>query len=105
MLSAVDFEGTASSNNGADDEPAKRPELITGIHCFVAMAELTVILDEILSIFFTLSSVVQLRTVTGEHIIDISNRIEQKIVNWRATYLDHILVQRFFPDVTGKESR
>jgi hypothetical protein len=105
MLSAVDFEGAASSNGGPADEPVKRPELITGIHCFVAMAELTVILDEILSIFFTLSSVVQLRTVTGEHIIDISNRIEQKLVNWRATYLDHILVQRFFPDVTGKASR
>jgi len=104
MLSAIDFEGAASNGN-PEEQSVKRPELITGIHCFVAMAELTVILDEILSIFFTLSSVVQLRTVTAEHIIDIADRIEQKLVNWRATYLDHILVQRFFPDVTGKASR
>lgn len=103
MLSAIDFEGMTAETGGGEDEP-RRPELTTGIHCFVAMAQLTVILDEILSIFFTLSSVVQLRTVSGEHIIDISERIEEKLVAWRATYLDPILIQRFFPDVTGKKS-
>jgi hypothetical protein len=102
MLSAIDFEGMTANNGAVEDEP-RRPELTTGIHCFVAMAQLTVILDEILSIFFTLSSVVQLRTVSGEHIIDISERIEQKLATWRAMYLDPILVQRFFPDVTGKK--
>lgn len=102
MLSAADFEGMVASNGVSEDEPSRRPELTTGIHCFVAMAHLTVILDEILSIFFTLSSVVQLRTVSGEHIIDVAAEIERKLVTWRATYLDPILIQRFFPDVTGK---
>ncbi|EXJ76682.1 uncharacterized protein A1O5_01190 [Cladophialophora psammophila CBS 110553] len=65
------------------------------------MAALTVILNEILSIFFTISSVVSLREVSGEHIINIAERIESDLAVWRATYLDQILTQRFFPDVTG----
>ncbi|OQV00676.1 Fungal specific transcription factor domain-containing protein [Cladophialophora immunda] len=97
-LTAADFEEATSGSPG---EGAKRPELVTGIHCFVAMAELTVILNEILSIFFTISSVVSLREVSGEHIIDIAERIESELSTWRSTYLDQILTQRFFPDVTG----
>ena len=98
LLTASDME---SPNGG---ESAKAPEMITGIHCFVAMAELTVILDEILSTFFTISSVVSLRKVTGEHIIDIFDKIEHKLELWRSTNLDQILTQRFFPDVTGELS-
>ncbi|KIW71965.1 hypothetical protein PV04_00191 [Phialophora macrospora] len=98
MLTSEDFEDTSG---GAGNDSVKRPELITGIHCFVAMAELTVILDEILSVFFTVRSVVGLRAVSGDHIIDIFNRIWHKITVWHSTYLAHILTQRFFPDVTG----
>ena len=101
ILTAADFEATVPNDKEPDYESIHRPELLTGIQCFVAMAELTVILDEILSIFFTISSVVQLRTVSGEYIMEISNRTEQKLLNWRATYLDQILAQKFFPDVTG----
>ena len=32
----------------------------------------------------------------------IADRIETKLDNWRAAYLDPILTQRCFPDVTGK---
>jgi hypothetical protein len=99
MLTASDFE--IPTGEPGHDSP-QSPELITGKHCFVAMAALTVILDEVLAIFFTISSVVKLRDVTGEHIIDISNRIDQKLGIWRSTYLDQVLTQRFFPDVTGK---
>jgi hypothetical protein len=98
ILTTLDFE-TIAGESGY--ELAQTPELITGKHCFVAMAALTVILDEVLSIFFTISSVVNLRKVSGEHIIEISDRIDQKLDVWRSTYLDQILVQRFFPDVTG----
>jgi len=63
---------------------------------------LTVILNEVLLIFFTISSVVSLREATGQHIIDVADRIEAKLENWRAECLDPILRQRFFPDVTGK---
>ncbi|KIX92450.1 uncharacterized protein Z520_11770 [Fonsecaea multimorphosa CBS 102226] len=97
-LTESDFEEASSSSSEAG---AKRPELVTGIHCFVAMAALTVILDEILSIFFTISSVVSLREVSGEHIVDIAERIESGLDVWRSKHLDQILIQRFFPDVTG----
>ena len=100
MLTATDFED--AHPDSSDDDAARRPELVTGIHCFVAMAELTVILNEVLSIFFTISSVVRLRETTGEHIIETADHIEAKLENWRATYLDQILTQRFFPDVTGE---
>lgn len=99
MLTALDF---ASISGGHEQDFAQSTELITGKHCFVAMAALTVILDEVLSIFFTISSVVNLRKVSGEHIIEISDRIDQKLDVWQTTYLDQILIQRFFPDVTGK---
>lgn len=99
MLTASDFE---AAQGDAPDDSTQPPELITGIHCYVAMAELTVILDEILSIFFTISSVVSLRKVTGEYIIDISDKIEQKLEMWRSRFLAQILTQRFFPDVTGE---
>ncbi len=99
MLTASDFEDVHPDPSG---DGARRPELVTGIHCFVAMAELTVILNEILTIFFTISSVVRLREATGQHIIDTADQIETKLENWRATYLDQILTQRFFPDVTGE---
>ncbi|KIV82859.1 hypothetical protein PV11_04928 [Exophiala sideris] len=98
MLTASDF-ADCDPNSGTDNP--RRPELATGIHCFVAMAELAVILNEVLLNFFTISSVVKLREVTGQHIIDIADRIEAKLDNWRAAYLDPILTQRFFPDVTG----
>jgi len=98
-LTLSDFEEATSSSPEAS---AKRPELVTGIHCFVAMAALTIILDEILSIFFTISSVVSLREVSGEHIVDVAERIESELDIWRSTYLDQILRQRFFPDVTGE---
>lgn len=98
MLTAFDFETTAGEPN---HDLAQTTELITGKHCFVAMAALTIILDEVLSIFFTISSVVSLRKVSGEHIIEISDRIDEKLEIWRSTYLDQILIQRFFPDVTG----
>ncbi|KAI1609864.1 fungal-specific transcription factor domain-containing protein [Exophiala viscosa] len=98
MLTAADFEDCDPESRG--DQP-RRPELATGIHCFVAMAELAVILNEVLLNFFTIGSVVKLREVTGQHIIDIADRIEAKLDNWRAVYLDPILSQRFFPDVTG----
>lgn len=99
MLTASDFEDAYPESS---DDATRRPELVTGIHCFVAMAELTVILNEILSIFFTISSVVRLREAPGEHIIDTADQIEGKIQNWRAAYLDQILTQKFFPDVTGE---
>jgi hypothetical protein len=99
MLAATDMQ---SPTDGPDSDLTQTTELITGKHCFVAMATLTVILDEVLSIFFTVSSVVQLRDVTGEHIIETSNRISERLDIWRSTYLDQVLVQRFFPDVTGK---
>jgi hypothetical protein len=98
MLTALDFETTAGEPN---HDLAQTTELITGKHCFVAMAALTIILDEVLSIFFTISSVVSLRKVSGEHIIEISDRLDEKLEIWRSTYLDQILMQRFFPDVTG----
>lgn len=98
MLSPSDFEDT---NDASNEQVTKRPELTTGIHCFVAFAELTVILNEILSIFFTIKSVVDLREVSAEYITNIHDRIEQQLEMWRATYLDQILTQRFFPDVTG----
>ncbi|KIW16763.1 hypothetical protein PV08_03953 [Exophiala spinifera] len=98
MLTAADFEDCKPDS--AEDQ-LERPELVTGIHCFVAMAELTVILKEVLAVFFTLSSVVRLREATGEHICDIADRIEAKLENWRATFLDQVLTQRTFPDVTG----
>lgn len=97
MLTAADFEDADLSLS----DP-KRPELVTGIHCFVAFAELSVILNEILSVFFTVSSVVNLREVTGDHIIEIHDRINNQLEIWRGTYLDQILSQRFFPDVTGR---
>lgn len=99
MLTASDLETTIGESGHDSAQPT---ELITGKHCFVAMAALTVILDEVLAVFFTISSVVSLRKVTGEHIIDIYDRIDQKLEVWRSTYLDQILIQRFFPDVTGK---
>lgn len=99
MITASDFEDVYPESA---DEATRRPELVTGIHCFVAMAELTVILTEILSIFFTVSSVVRLRDASGEHIIETADQIEAKLENWRAAYLDQILTQRFFPDVTGE---
>ncbi len=46
-------------------------------------------------------STVRLREATGEHIIDTADRIEAKLETWRAAYLDQILTQKFFPDVTG----
>ncbi|KIW47277.1 hypothetical protein, variant 2 [Exophiala oligosperma] len=98
MLTAADFEDC--SLDSAEDQ-LRRPELVTGVHCFVAMAELTTILKEVLAAFFTLSSVVRLREATGEHICDIAERIEAKLDNWRATFLDQILIHRTFPDVTG----
>lgn len=98
MLTPADFE---DADDNATDQLTKRPELTTGIHCFVAFAELTVILNEVLSVFFTISSVVSLREVSGDHITNIYDRIEQQLEMWRATYLDQILTQRFFPDVTG----
>ncbi|EXJ78379.1 hypothetical protein A1O1_08779 [Capronia coronata CBS 617.96] len=100
MLTASDFE---DCNPDSGNDAAGRPELVTGIHCFVAMAELTVILNEVLAIFFTISSVVSLRDATGEHIIALSDSIEAKLESWRAVYLDQILTQRFFPDVTGEK--
>jgi hypothetical protein len=63
---------------------------------------LTVILNEVLLIFFTINSVVGLREAKGQHIIEIADRIEAKLDHWRAAYLDPILTQRFFPDVTGE---
>jgi hypothetical protein len=74
----------------------------TGKHCFVAMAALTIILDEVLATFFTISSLVSLRKATDELIIDISNTIDQKLGLWCSTHLDQVLIQRFFPDVTGE---
>lgn len=99
MLTAADFE---DCNPDSHEDQLGRPELVTGIHCFVAMAELTVILKEVLAVFFTLSSVIRLREATGEQICEIADRIEAKLDNWRATFLDQILTQRTFPDVTGK---
>ncbi|KIW90675.1 uncharacterized protein Z519_08458 [Cladophialophora bantiana CBS 173.52] len=75
-LTASDFEEATS---GSSDAEAKRPELVTGLHCFVAMTAFTVILNEILSIFFTISSVASLREVSGEHIINIAERIESDL--------------------------
>lgn len=98
MLTALDFETTTGEHN---HDSAQTTELITGKHCFVAMAALTVILDEVLSVFFTISSVVSLRRVSGEHIIEISDKLDEKLEMWRSTFLDQILIQRFFPDVTG----
>lgn len=99
MLTSSDFEVATGES---DHEPAQTAELMMGKHCFVAMAALTVILDEVLATFFTISSVVSLRKATGEHITDVSNRIEQKLELWRSTHLDQALIQRFFPDVTGE---
>jgi hypothetical protein len=98
MLTEADFEDCGPD---AVNGKTGRPELITGIRCFVAMAELSVILKEVLSIFFTLGSVVSLREVTGEHIIDSFHHIEANLDKWRAAYLDQILGERIFPDVTG----
>ncbi|EXJ80590.1 hypothetical protein A1O3_06872 [Capronia epimyces CBS 606.96] len=98
MLTVSDFEDC--DPDSASNKP-RRSELTTGIHCFVSMAELTVILNEVLLIFFTIGSVVSLREATGQQIIDIADKIEVKLDNWRTEYLDPILMQRFFPDVTG----
>jgi hypothetical protein len=92
-LTASDFEVPT----GEQANELAQMTVKTGKHCFVAMAALAVILDEILATFFTISSLVSLRKATGELIIDISNTNDQKLELWRSTHLDQVLVQRFFP--------
>lgn len=99
MITASDFEDEISKSG---ENYTKPRELITGIHCFVAMAELTVILNEVLSVFFTISSVLRLRDVSGGHIVEVADKITTKLDHWRSTYLDQVLTQRFFPDITGE---
>ena len=92
MLAATDFEGLDNAN---------RPELVTGVNCFIAMAELSIILNEILDAFFTIGSVVKLREVAGDHIVQLHDKIEHDLGMWRQAHLKQILAQRFFPDVSG----
>jgi hypothetical protein len=81
-------------------------EIITrqsiGAHCFVAMAELSLLLSDILSSFYTLDAVLKLRNTETQHILDIVQNIEDRLAAWQSEFLDPLLENKFFPDITGE---
>jgi hypothetical protein len=73
-----------------------------GACCFVAMAELSLVLSDILSSFYTLLAVLQLRNAETQHILDIAQPLEVRLATWRSRVLDPLMKQKYFPDVTGE---
>lgn len=75
-----------------------------GAYCFAAMAELSLILSDILSSFYTLHAVLKLRNAGTQHILDIVQGIVVRLASWQSKFLNPLLKHKFFPDVTGKIS-
>ena len=96
MLTLGDFLGSSQDNIAQQS---------VGPQCFVAMAELSLILSDILCSFYTLHAVLRLRNAETQHILDIAQDIEVRLATWQSTFLDPLMKNKHFPDVTGEPSQ
>ncbi len=71
---------------------------------FIAMASLTVILSDILQIFYSPRAMDRLSTSSEDYIRGLEERLDSDLEEWRERYLEPILKINSFPDSSGRLS-
>lgn len=88
------------SEQCTDNDSAKTTN--TAACCFIALAELSLILANLLNSFYTINALLRSREADVAHIIDTGEGIQTKLHQWRSQHLGPLLAKRSFPDITGE---
>ncbi|EED14396.1 conserved hypothetical protein [Talaromyces stipitatus ATCC 10500] len=93
MLKLSDFADEGSELPTPDNQaPAK---------VFIAMTELSVILADILSTFYTVKEIHAHPVIGLEQLENSCTEFEAKLETWRTGHLDPLIREKLFPDPTG----
>lgn len=93
MLKLSDFADEGSELPTPDNQaPAK---------VFIAMTELSVILADILSKFYTVKAIHAHSIVELEQLENSCTEFEARLKTWRTGHLDPLMTEKLFPDPTG----
>lgn len=77
------------------------PDNLAPAKVFIATTELSVILSEILSTFYTVKAI-HVHSVIGlEQLENSCIKFESKLETWRISHLDPLIGEKLFPDPTG----
>ncbi len=76
------------------------PDNLAPAKVFIAMTELSVILSEILSTFYTVKAIHE-HSVGLEQLEISCTEFESKLETWRISHLDPLIREKLFPDPTG----
>ncbi|GAM39363.1 hypothetical protein TCE0_034f10852 [Talaromyces pinophilus] len=76
------------------------PDNLAPAKVFIAMTELSVILSEILSTFYTVKAIHE-HSVGLEELENSCTEFESKLETWRISHLDPLIREKLFPDPTG----